>query len=163
MEAGDIRADNVNDFSLGVVPEILEPRIVFLKIAKAGDVIGQSIEPNIDHVLGVLHHRDPPGKGSSRNAKVLKTRFDEGVDHLVLAGFRSDESRVLFIEIKQERRVFGAAVEIGFFRGLFHGTVALGAKDVPFFIFFDLSLRPEGFFVDAIPAGIGRKVNIILF
>ena len=68
VEARDVRADDMDDLSLGIVPEILEAGIVFLEITQGGDVVGQGVQPNINHVFGVFQNLNAPIEGGAGNA-----------------------------------------------------------------------------------------------
>src|SRR5699024_3406148 len=46
-------------------------------ITDAGDVIGQRIQPYIDHMLWIKIHRDSPFKGGSGYTQILKSREKE--------------------------------------------------------------------------------------
>ena len=51
-----------------------------------GDVVGQSVQPNVNHMLGVKIHRHAPGKAGAGDTQVFETGLDEVVDHLVDPG-----------------------------------------------------------------------------
>ena len=78
---------------------------------------------------------------------------------LLIAGeMVGDEIRMLIIVFHQRIDMLATAIEIsGFFR-FFDRTAAFRAK----VLFADLGFGPEAFFVDAIPAFIRRKVDVVL-
>ena len=55
-------------------------------IADTGDIVGQRIQPYINHMLGIKVYRDAPVKGGSGYAQILQSRKQEVVHHLVLYG-----------------------------------------------------------------------------
>ena len=55
-------------------------------IAQEGDVVGQSIQPHIDHMARVKLHWDAPAEGGAGHAQILKAGLEEIVDHLIFRG-----------------------------------------------------------------------------
>src|SRR5690606_27622479 len=78
----------------------LEQFALLIRIADAGDVIGQGIDPDIHHVSFRTRNRNAPIKGGARNGKVLQPALYEG-DDLIAALFGSDKIRVRLVQIKQ--------------------------------------------------------------
>jgi hypothetical protein len=160
MEAGDIRADDVDDFTFRILPILLELAVIGLEITQSGDVVGQSIEPDIDDVARCLFDGDTPIKGGAGNAEIVEAWLDEIVHHLGLATFRGDEFWILIVKSQQILHVFVTAEEIRRLAFFFARPSALGAKML---IANHLSVGPIGFFVDAVPAFISRKIDIVVF
>ena len=66
VEADDVLADDVY-----VRRPVAPVRIALVGKADAGDVIGQRIDPDIHHVLGVIGHLDAPVERRARDRQVL--------------------------------------------------------------------------------------------
>ena len=77
MESGNIGTDNVNNLGFWVIPELLELGIVFLEISESGNVVCESVEPDIDNVAFRFFYRNAPIEGGSGDAKIVEARLDE--------------------------------------------------------------------------------------
>ena len=96
VEADDLLAHKVD---VGR-PEFLIIGIVFRAVAHGGDVVGEGVEPDVYHVLGVKIHRDTPSEAGAGDAQVVQAVFDE-VDHLILAAFRLDEVGLVLVKLQE--------------------------------------------------------------
>ncbi len=107
-------------------------------------------------MLRVEVDRDAPFEGCTGNAQILKSRLEEVVDHLVLAGFRLDE--IMFLNVFfQSLLILGELEEVGFFLFLMHFSAAVRALAVD-----QLRICPEGLTRCTIPALIFALVNVAL-
>ena len=75
-------------------------------IAQAGDIVGQSVQPDVDHMIRVKVHRDPPLEGGAGNAEIGKAGLEEIIDHFVAPGIGFDEVRVVLIVLQQLVLIF---------------------------------------------------------
>src|SRR5207237_9777833 len=66
----------------------------------AGDVVGQGIDPDIHHMLGVIWHLDAPIERRARDRQIPQTALDEA-DDLVAARIRADEVGLRLIKVEQ--------------------------------------------------------------
>ena len=70
------------------------------RVAESRDVVGQRIQPDIDHVFGIVRHRNAPGKRAAADGKVLQSTFDERND-FVATRFRANPLRLFGIEAQE--------------------------------------------------------------
>src|SRR5207244_11825004 len=75
------------------------PLFVFWS-ADGAEVRGKRVEPDVKNVRFLARNRDAPANRGARNAQIFQTAFDEA-DNFVLARFRLNESRILFVKIEQ--------------------------------------------------------------
>ena len=151
MEADDFLA---NDVDAGPVLVILVVAVVF--IAQRGDIVGQGVQPDIDHVLAVKVHGDAPCKAGAGNAQILQTGIDEVLHHLVDAAAGLEEVGI-HQQIPDAVSVLAQAEEVSLLLGVHHRAAAVGAAAV-----LQLALGPEGFAGSAVLALIGPLVNVAL-
>ena len=95
MEADDVLADDMH-----IGRPVLPVRLALVREADAGDVVGQRVEPDIHHVLGVVRHLHAPIEGGARDRQILQPRLDEA-DDFVATRVRTDEVRLLLVELQQ--------------------------------------------------------------
>src|SRR5580704_6282974 len=88
METNNFLADHV-DVSRPVLLERLLRAGVSRAISDRGEVISQSVEPDVNHMLRVVGHRDAPGKGRAAER-----------NYFVAARLRPNEFRIR-IELQQ--------------------------------------------------------------
>src|SRR5580704_4286450 len=98
METNNFLADHV-DVSRPVLLERLLRAGVSRAISDRGEVISQSVEPDVNHMLRVVGHRDAPGKGRAADRQVAQTGADER-NYFVAARLRPNEFRIR-IELQQ--------------------------------------------------------------
>ena len=89
MEAHNFFADHVHIGRPVAFQLLLVRRIVGAK-ANRGHVIGQRIEPDVDHVLGIAGHRNAPLERRAADRKIAQSAAHES-DHFVAPGFRTNE------------------------------------------------------------------------
>ena len=89
-------------------------------IPNPGDVIGQSVQPDIDHMLRIKVHRNPPLKGGSGYTQILQARKQEVIHHLVFPGYRLDKFRMGIDMLDQAVRILAHFKEIRFLPGRLH-------------------------------------------
>ncbi|MPM24295.1 hypothetical protein SDC9_70776 [bioreactor metagenome] len=68
VEADDLLAHEVH--VAGPVGRVIVIAVV-LK-AESGDIVGQGVHPDVNHVTGVEVHRHAPGEGGAGDAQVLQ-------------------------------------------------------------------------------------------
>ena len=81
-------------------------------VTDSGDIVGERVQPHINHMFRIEIHGNSPFKGSSGHTEILKSRKQEIVHHLVLAGFRLDEFRMILDILDQAVRIFAHLKEI---------------------------------------------------
>src|SRR5215470_17962221 len=84
MEPQDVLADNVK---IGG-PESGKFQTLGIRIAGCSDVIGQRVEPYIDHMVRVARNRDPPAETRSRDRQIAEAGLDEADDLIASAAWR---------------------------------------------------------------------------
>ncbi len=94
-------------------------------VAKASEIVCKGVNPNVNNVLVVEVYWDAPLKGCSGHAKVLKSWFNEVVDHLVFAGFRLNEFRILLDVLHESILIFFKFEEVCFLLSLLNVSAAV--------------------------------------
>ena len=110
MEAQDVFADDVHISR----PEFAERFRFDIRVSHTGEVVGQRVDPHVHDVLVIAWNRHTPVKRGARNRKVLQSLRNEP-DDFVAARVRSDEFRVLFVELEQFVLVGRQTEEVGLF------------------------------------------------
>ena len=108
-------------------------------------------------MLRVEVNRDTPCKGCPGNAQILKTRKEEVVHHLILAGLRLNEFRMCIDMLDQTISVFAHAEEVGFLGGRGDFTAALRT-----FAVHELRFRVEGLALLAVHTLVLALVDVAL-
>ena len=152
VEAQDLLAHHVQ---VGR-PEFIVVVVGLVAVAQCGDIVAQSIHPDIHGVLGVEGHRDAPLDRGTGHAGVLQALLDEG-DHLVLAALGLDELGVLLVELQQAVGVLAGLEEVGFLVGIVDLAAAVRA-----FAVHQLAIGPEALAGLAVVADILALVDIAL-
>ena len=155
VEADDVLTDEVNVRR----PELLVVLVMVAVrvIAAEGDIVGQCIEPDVDNVTRVEIDRNAPAERGAGYAEVLKTRFEEVVDHLVLAALRLNELRMLLDVLHQAVSVLAHLKEVCFLLGVYARAAAVRAAAV-----LELALGPEGLARLAVFALVGALIDVAL-
>ena len=73
VEADDVLADDVHVGGPILFKQLA--RVPVRVVAEAGDVVGQSVQPDVDYVFGIEIDGYAPRKGSARNAQILQPRL----------------------------------------------------------------------------------------
>ncbi len=94
VKAADVLAD---DMSVGRPVRRARGRLV--RVAGAGQVIGQRVDPDIHDVLRVVRHRNAPGEGGPADRKIVQPAADEAHD-LVPVLLGRDEVGVVGVEAR---------------------------------------------------------------
>ena len=113
MEADDILTDQMK-ICRPVFLELLCTFTVTI-VADTGNIVGQCIQPYINHMARIKVYRNSPFEGSSGYTEILKSRKQEVVHHLILAGFRLDKFRMCIDMLDQAVCIFAHFEEISFF------------------------------------------------
>ena len=128
METDDVLADQVQ--ICGPVLLKLLRVVAVTVIADTGDIVGQSIQPYIHHVLRIEVHRNAPGKGRSGYAQILQARQKEVVHHLIFAGHRLNKLRMGVDVLDEAVCVFAHTEEISLFSCRLYLSAAVRAFTV---------------------------------
>ena len=99
-------------------------------IADSGDVVGQRIQPYINHMPGIKVYRNSPFKGGSGHTQILESRQKEVVHHLIFPGYRLDKLRMLIDILDQLGRIFAHSEEISLFLSRSYRTSAVRTLSV---------------------------------
>ncbi len=150
MEAHDLFPDEMHVGG----PELAVEGVVVRAVAERGDIVGERVDPDVNHVLGVERHRDAPRETRARDAQVLQPLVDE-LDHLVLAAFGLDEIGPVPIQLEQAVGIVGEAEEIGLLADHLDLAAAVRASAV-----FQLRLSPEGLAGRAVPALVLALIDV---
>jgi len=127
-----------------------------VRIAQGGDVVGQGVKPDVDHMPLVARHRNTPGKGGTGYREVPQPLLQKRND-LVPLGAGLDKVGVGF-NVGQQAFAIGAHFEkIGLFLQFLHRPVAVRALAV-----LSLGLGPEGLTGGAVPVLILTQIDIAL-
>ena len=148
-------------------PVLLEETVIGGTVTQCSDIVGQGVNPHINHVLRVVRHLDSPVKGSPGDGQVFQSRFQEVVDHLVHPGVRFNKVRVLFVVLHQPVSVLAHLEEVGFFLNQLNFVTRRGlpTDDLAIVIavhFCQLAFSEVFFIIDRIPARVLALVNITL-
>ena len=155
MEADDVLADKVQ---VGrPVFFIIFAAVPVGIVAEAGDIVGQGVQPDIDDVLFVKRHGNPPRKRSAGNAEILQSFQQEIIHHLVFTGNGLNEFRMSVDVLDQPIGIFPHSEEISLLFGGFHFPAAVGTLPVH-----QLAFRPEGLAGGAVHPLITAFINIPL-
>ena len=130
--------------------------VFFVLIAERRDIVGQRVEPDIDHVLRVERDGDTPRERRAGHTEVFKARIDEVFDHLVDAGARLQIVGV-DEQIAHAIRVFGQAEEIGFLLRVVNLAAAVRA-----FAVLQLRFGPEALARRAVFALVRALIDVAL-
>ncbi len=76
-------------------------------VAECGDIVRERVYPYINNVLGVECNGNAPCKSGTRNAEILKSRFNEVVEHFLLSAFGNDKIGVLLDVILEPLLILG--------------------------------------------------------
>ena len=136
-------------------PVLVEIVVGVVFIAQCTDIVGQSVYPDIDHVLRIESDRNAPCERGTGNAEVFQPRLDEVVDQLHCTG--------LGLEIVGfQQQLFDTLCkgshfhEVGFFLCLDDFAVTLRTAAV----FVQLGLGPEAFARGAVLALIFTLIDV---
>ena len=94
-------------------------------IAKACNVVAESIDPYVNNMFVIKINRNTPFERSSGYTQILQTRQKEVVHHLILTGFRLNKFRMCIDIINQSVCIFAQFEEISFFLGINDFTAAV--------------------------------------
>ena len=86
VEAHDVLADQMEAGR----PEFV-PKFAAIRVSETGNVIRQSIDPDIHHVVFTARNLDAPVKTGPADGQILEAAFHER-DHLVTAACRFQET-----------------------------------------------------------------------
>ncbi len=124
---------------------------------QSGNVVHQSVKPNVNHVFFIKRHLNTPIKRGAGNAQILQALLHK-VNHLVAAAFRLDKIRVGLNKLQPAVGIFAHFEEVAFLLRHLHRPATI-RTNVPLR---QLMLREKGFTGRAIPTGILGFINIPL-
>ena len=126
MEAADFFADEVHVGG----PEFGESRLVggiIGSVAEGGDVVGQSVEPDVDHLLFVAWHGDAPGEAGAADGEIFESAANEG-DDFAARGLGLHEAGIGLVKLEQLAFEGGELEEIIFFADGLGDAAAVRAR-----------------------------------
>ena len=99
-------------------------------ISDTCDVIGQRVQPYINHMLLIKSNRNPPFKRSTRHAQILQARKQEIIHHLIFPGYGLNKLRMRIDMRNQTIRIFTHLKKVGFLFSRLHLATAVGTFSV---------------------------------
>jgi hypothetical protein len=153
VEAHHVLADHVEVRG----PELL-PQLAAVGIADAGDIVGQSVEPDVHDVVVAARHLDAPVEAGPRDGKVREPALDEA-QHLVAPALRADEAGIVPIMVEQLLLVGRKPEEPAFLHRPFD-LGALGRKPLAAVGGDQLLLVIIGFVADRIPTLVAAEIEV---
>ena len=128
MEANDVLSDQMQICRPVFFIEVggISVRI----ITDTGDIVGQCVQPYIHDMLVIKINRNSPLEGRSGNTQILKSRKQEVVHHLILAGLRLNKIRMRVDIVNQFRCVLAHFKEVRFLAGTGYRAAAVRAFSV---------------------------------
>ena len=149
VEPQDVLADDVH----GLRPELGVALAV--EAAEAADVVGQGVEPDVDHVLRIVGDVHAPREVGPADGEILQAALDEAHDLVVAA--RGPDPLGVGLQVGQQGRAVRAELEE--VAGLLHPghLVARGGLAVH-----QLVLGEVGLVADAVPALVLAEVDVAL-
>ena len=152
MEANDFLADHVQ-IGRPVFLKCFLSAFVRRSVSDRGDVVCQRVQPHVDHVLGIVRHRNAPGKRGAADGEITQSGAHER-HHLVPPGLGANEIGLLGVQLQQLVLKRRKPEEVILFLHRFGRASALGAGRAR-------SHRIHVEFVEhAILAGIGALVDV---
>ena len=150
VEADDFLADEVNVAR----PIFIVVVILVVQVTQGGDIVAQSVHPDVDHMTGIEGDGDAPGEAGAADAEVFQAGLDEVVHHLIAAALRFQETGLAeqFFDLLL---VLGETEEIGFLLGVLYLTAAVGTLAVH-----QLGVGPEGLAGNAVFALVSALVDV---
>ena len=109
VKADDLLADQVDVNRPQAL--VVRPRPVVLSIADRAHVGRERVEPDVEHVLGIVGQGDSPAQRGTANRQVVQARPHESHD-LVAPGIGLDELRLGFVQLQQFLLEGGEAEEV---------------------------------------------------
>ena len=155
VETDDVLSDQVQIRRPVLLEEIAGFSVAV--VSDSGDIVGQGVQPHVNHMLRVKVHRNSPLEGGTGHAEILQARKQEIVHHLVFPGNRLYKFRMLVDVVDQPIRVLTHTEEIRLFLGRLHLAAAVRALAVH-----QLGRGPEGLAGRAVQALVGSLVNVAL-
>ena len=156
METHDVLADNVHVCRPILLVEFAAVAVGV--VAESRDIVGERVQPDVYDMPRVALYGYAPRERSTAYAKVLKSRLEKIVDHLVFTRYGHDELGMLVVILHEFVCVFAHPEEICLFFSELYLSAAVGT-----FAVHELTFRPEGFARGAIPALVLAFVYISLF
>ena len=98
--------------------------------SQTGDIVGQCIDPYINHMFRIKVYGNTPGERSSGNTQILKTCLQEVVHHLILSGSRLNKFRMFLNILNQTVCIFAHSEEISLFLRRLYFPSAVGTLSV---------------------------------
>lgn len=110
-------------------PVFFEIMIFIVLVAQSVDVVGKSVNPNINNMSWIKVNRNAPAEGGTGNAQILKSWFNEVVYHLVDTAAWLEEVSV-FQQILNAVCIFRKTEEVCFLLSIDNRTSAVRALAV---------------------------------
>ncbi len=132
-------------------------RISLRVVSNLRNIVGQRIQPHIDHVSLVEIYRNTPSKGGTGYAQIRKTRQQEIVHHLIFARHRLNKLRMRVDMLNQTIRIFAHLKEVRLLLCRRHLAATIGALAIR-----QLRLRKERLARRAIHTLVVTFINIAL-
>ena len=152
MEAHDFLANHLQ-VRRPILLELLLVGFVGRSETYSGDVIRQRVQPDVNHVLGIVGHRNAPGKSAATNREVAQPAAHKG-HHLIAPRLRTNELRLFRIQLQQLVLKCRELEEIVFLVHRLRRTAALRAGRAGTDSVHILLIK------DAVLSGIGSLVDV---
>ena len=134
-------------------PEALKKRLI-VERAHARDVVRQRVDPDIEHVLGIVRPFDTPIKSGATDREVSKPRRDKR-SHFVSPSIGLNAMRVRIVPLQKRLLILAEPEEIALLLNPFH----LGARRLHMTVF-DFGLVKKRFIGGGVPSRIRIEIDI---
>ena len=153
-----VETDDIFPHEVNIGGPVFFKAFIAFGVAESGDVVGESVQPDIDHMLGIVGYGDAPGEGSAADADIFQPLLDE-VDHFIATGYGLNEIGMGIDIFQQTIGVVAEFEEVAFFPNDIDGAAAVGADA---FGILDLGFGIKGFTGNAVMTFVRAEVNIAL-
>ena len=155
MEPDDIFSDQVQVSRPELIKLVCAVSVTI--VSNPCDIVGKSIQPYINNMPLIKIYRNSPLKRSSGHTKVLESRKQEVVHHLIFSGLRLNKFRMGVDILNEPVRIFAQLQEIRLFLRWLYFPSAVRTFSV-----YKLAFCKKGFTWGTVKSFVVSLVNISL-